>query len=195
MSKFVCIASGPSLTEEQVSLVKAREDITVIAVNDNYKIAPFAHHLYAADTHWWELHIKEVNKVFSGKKWIPRDEVVAKKYGITSIPCEYKPGLGKNGMLHCGHHSGYQAINLAVHLGGTKIILIGYDMGVHSGKVHWFGSHPKPLRNEMRYEKWIRHFEQLGKDLAKQSIDIVNCSPTTNIPENFIRRGKLEEEL
>ena len=50
----VVVASGPSLTAEDVDY--CRERAAVIVVNDNYKLAPWADVLYAADPEWWDLH-------------------------------------------------------------------------------------------------------------------------------------------
>lgn len=179
---FLCIASGPSLTKEDVDYTHGK-DLTTIVVNDNYKICPWAEHLYAADTDWYKHHLPLLKKSeFKGKMWMPRNQDFAQKNGINYIECIYKSGLGMNGKLHCGHNSGYQAINLAAHLGADKILLLGYDMG-HSknGKVHWFGNHPAGLRNQSNYEKWIKHFDDLAKDLDKLEIEVVNCTRTSKI--------------
>ena len=192
---FLCIASGPSLTKEQVEYCYGfREKITTIVVNDNYILAPWADHLYAADVTWWRHHLAKVNESFSGKKWIPNEEKFAKENGLTLINCKYMEGLGKNGILHCGHNSGYQAINLAFQLGAEKIILIGYDFKVENPKMnHWFGQHGRGLRNETKYEKWLKHFDKLKIDLDREKVDVVNCSLDTNL--NHFRKSKLEEEL
>ena len=49
----VCIASGPSLTQDQVDQVKG---LNTIAINDAYKLAPWANILYACDYQWWDWH-------------------------------------------------------------------------------------------------------------------------------------------
>jgi hypothetical protein len=38
-----------------------------------------------------------------------------------------------------------QAINLAVHLGAARIILLGYDLSPARMGGHWFGDHPEPI--------------------------------------------------
>ena len=47
----VCLASGPSLTTEDVAYVRGRA--TVIAVNDAVRLAPWADVLYSNDSTWW----------------------------------------------------------------------------------------------------------------------------------------------
>jgi hypothetical protein len=197
-NNFVCIASGPSLTEFQIEVCKkaySNNLITVIVINDNYKLAPWADHLYAADKDWWELHIDTVKETnFKGKLWIPNNKDIAIKYGLNIIPCKVSLGLGKNGILHCGKNSGYQAINLAYYLNAKTIFLIGFDMKISkNGKRHWFGDHPEPLRNNSPYTKWIEHFEILSKHLAKENVKVINCSLDTAIP--YFKRGTLEKEF
>src|SRR5262252_1496021 len=51
----VCLASGPSLTREDVEHVRDRAS-AIIAVNDTYKYAPFATALIASDAGWWIVH-------------------------------------------------------------------------------------------------------------------------------------------
>ena len=113
------------------------------------------------------------------------------------IPCKQGSfsGISKNQHIYCMHHSGAQAIGIAYFLGAKKIVLIGYDMGVgKDGKIHWFGNHPKGLRNTPnKYSTWIHHYERLNKDLKALEIDFVNCSLNTAI--NSVRRSDLETEL
>jgi len=66
--KFVLVASGPSLTQEQVDQCKGKA--TVMVINDNYKLAPWADHHYACDQHWWQWHEDDPDLLaFKGKKW------------------------------------------------------------------------------------------------------------------------------
>lgn len=191
---FVCIASGPSLTPTQIDICRGNVG-SVIVVNDNYKIAPWADHLYAADKQWWLLYIDDINRKFGGKKWIANEQEVAKQLNITSIECNYKPGLADNGSLNCGNNSGYQAVNLAYKLGAKKIILLGYDMKIGSnGKLHWFGNHPSVLRNEVKlFPRWVNYFRDLAKDLNTKGIDVVNCSTDTAL--DCFRISTIEKEL
>ena len=80
----VCVASGPSLIQEDIEYCKGKAKIYV--VNDCHKIAPFADLLYAADTQWWEYY----NGVpdFNGEKWTVSHEAHL-KFGINRI--DYKP--------------------------------------------------------------------------------------------------------
>ena len=209
-STAVCIASGPSLNQEQIDVVgmakrKLNPDrFMVIGCNDNwqwrYENECICDHVYAADTSWWEKHIQSVKEGAPGAiKWVPIQESFARKHGIIMIPCRHGNGLGKEEALHCMQNSGAQIINLAYQFGASKIILIGYDMKVSHGanrKVHWFGDHPKGLRNTPNsYTGWVKHFVQLAKDLKFLGVDLVNCTPDSALDAKVMRQGKLKAEL
>lgn len=206
----VCIASGPSLTQDQIDILgKYKEEqqqqnkddtITVITVNDNWRWKYNGEYIsdlqYAADDSWWNVWLQKMrDSGFDRPCFIPLKHEFAKKNGLNLIPCEHSPGLGKNKKIHTGQNSGYQAINIAYYVGARKIILLGYDMKVGpKGKIHWFGSHPKGLRNTPnRYGTWVKNFDRLSKDIHDEGVDIVNCSLETDIKK--IRRGDLKREL
>jgi len=168
----VCvIASGPSLTIEQIET--ARQKATrFIAVNDSYKLAPFADALYACDGKWWDFH-HELQ--FHGEKWT-QDVRAARKYSLRYLPGRRQPGLGRD-CVHFGSNSGYQAINLAYLWGASKIILIGFDCKPINGKPHWFGKHPEQLNQTQPYAVWIENFKGLAADIEAEGIEVINCSP------------------
>jgi hypothetical protein len=97
------------------------------------------------------------------------------------------PGLkllrrGKHGELSrdastlgVGYTSGFSAINLAVHLGAARIVLLGFDM---MGR-HFFGEHPN--NTVPPFGLAIPMFDRLIQPLADLHIDIVNASRTTAI--------------
>jgi hypothetical protein len=202
-STIVCIASGPSLDQDQIDIigqVKRSQSLFIISVNDNwrwkYNDQFISDHLYAADPEWWQKYIDEINREgFSGHKWVPIKKDFAEKHGLIKVDCAAAPGLGTENKLHCNHNSGAQAINLAYFLGAKKIILVGYDMKVsNEGKNHWFGNHPKGLRNTPgKYKNWIGAHQKLNKDLITQGVECVNCTPDSAIP--YYRMGILHNEL
>ena len=64
---FVLVASGPSLTQEQVDYCRGKAK--VIAVNDNYLMVPWADYLYFADRKWLAWHKDNPEfKAFKGQK-------------------------------------------------------------------------------------------------------------------------------
>ncbi len=98
--------------------------------------------------------------------------------------------------LRTGRNSGYQALNLALHYGARRIILLGFDCGLGpAGETHWFGDHPHQLRNDGadRYAKWIVAMDMLARDLSADGVEVVNCSPSTAL--QCFKRSTIREEL
>jgi len=156
-STFICVGCGPSLDEVQIQRCRdAVEslDARIIVINDAYRLLPMADVLYGCDSRWWLWH--EGVSLFPGIKvglawscidndWFPGWD----KIDYTNI--RFLISTGKEGLetnprgIRTGNNSGYQAINLAVHLGAKTIVLLGYDMKrSEDGNHHWFGDHPCP---------------------------------------------------
>lgn len=97
------------------------------------------------------------------------------------------------GEINHGMNSGYQAINLAYHFGVSRILLIGYDMQRTGGQAHWHGDHPKGLTNAEGLNKWAARFPKLAEDLAKEGVEVINCSRETAL--RCFSRARLEDVI
>ena len=117
--KFVVIATGPSLTDEQVN---ACRHMPCVAVSNAYEKAPWAMALVSSDKRWWSHYKPE----FDGLK-----------FSVSVVP-----GVEKVDLVS-GSNSGLLGMEVAVQLGATSLVLLGFDM--HGS--HYFGPHPKPLKN------------------------------------------------
>ena len=183
----VCIASGPSLKREQVNYVYGRAK--VIAVNNNWELAPWADVLYACDVKWWN-HYRGVPEFFGVKyslePTIFEDVHQLKDSGGEEFAVEWPEictGVFGN--------SGLQAINLAYHFGARKIILLGYDMQYTNGKKHWHPDHPSGMNNANPVIQWVENFERLAPILADKGLNIINCTRKTALkcfPQAEIRK-------
>lgn len=190
----VCIGGGPSLTRGQILTVReAREAgrCRVIAVNDAYRVAPWADVVYAGDTLWWKVHHKSVSDIATGQLWTC-DNVAAARYGINRVRALDRPGLGHY-HIHTGHNSGFQALNLAFLWRARTIILVGYDMQATGGMRHWFGDHPRPLVQEQCFGRWIRYFDDAARELDRLGVRVFNCSNETAL--RCFERVDLEEAI
>lgn len=174
-STFVCLGNGPSLTPADVESCRGRA--RVIAINDAHRLAPFADVLYACDGRWWDYY-KGVPE-FTGLKFgmtVKKD----KWPGVTRLEHMGREGLDPKG-IYDGTNGGYQAIQLAVHLGASRIVLLGYDMQPgKNGKDHWFGKHPAGVRSHQSpYDVFRAYFKGLVPRLKERGVEVVNCSRDT----------------
>jgi hypothetical protein len=175
-STIACVGGGPSLTAADVA--RLRGHVRVIAINDAYRLAPWADVLYACDAAWWRVH--RGVPAFRGVK-VSLGTPPASPDGIVRLANTGVDGLelAADG-LRTGGNSGYQAINLAVHLGARIILLLGYDLQrAATGRAHWFGDHPGCLNQRSPYASFRRHFATLIAPLAALGITIINCSRQT----------------
>ena len=93
--------------------------------------------------------------------------------------------------LRTGANSGYQAINLAVHMGAKRILLLGYDMQPTETGSHWFGEHPDGV--EPSWMNMLQHYPSLVKPLKEKGVEVINCTQSTAL--EVFPRGKIEELL
>jgi hypothetical protein len=194
----VIVASGPSLTEAQCELVRARKGagtINVIVVNDNYKRVPNADALVAADQPWWRLHLDTLNKTCPNmQRWTcdPRAATFSANqfhaHSGAGFAHATEPGVKR------GSSSGYMAVGLAAKWGATHICLIGFDCQFSpTGQKHWFGDHPLRLPVPQPVERWAEEFDALAGPAKDRGIRLVQCSISTATKK--LIRSTLEEEL
>ncbi len=176
-STIVCLASGPSLTAEDVDYCRGRAP--VIAVNDTYRLAPWANVLYACDAKWWDA--RQGVPAFAGLKFALRHGA-AKWPGVQVLRDSGDCGLATDpSELTNGKSSGHGGVNLASHLGAKRIVLLGYDMQyAKNGRTHFFGDHVGVLnKGEAPFEWWIANFASMVQPAKALGIEIVNCTRRT----------------
>ena len=186
----VLIATGPSLTAEQVELcrpLRYADQISVMGCNDAYRICPFLDVLYAADGKWIDCHHKKIRSAprqppWRGTTFWTANEKASVDYPEWHlVPIKVKPGLSiEMDHIHHGNHSGYQLINLAYLMGCRTIILIGYDC--RSGGQHFFGQHEwEPLRVQSAFEKWAKGYDSIAEQAPALGLHIFNATPNSGI--------------
>lgn len=209
----VCIiASGPSLTKEDVDEVRRwrQEGDTdpaqgeaagsparrVIVVNTTFQAAPWADVLYACDLTWWRHHFQRVATEFAGELWTV-SEVARDQYGLAWVFGTDNVGLSPGpDYIHTGRNSGYQSIGLAHLFGAARVVLLGFDFMIGpAGERHWHGNHPKGLGNggESRYRSWVQAMDILATDLKRTPCKVLNASRRTAI--RSFQRVTLETAL
>lgn len=211
------LGGGPSLTQAQVDACRGR--CRAIAVNNAYQLAPWADLLYFSDEVWWCWHHggvenRTVNGIgqciqhkgdpryhaFAGRKVALSNAATFRREPAVRILQNYEaqPGLCeiKDG-VYTGRSSGYQAINLAAHLGARRILLLGFDMRAVAGRTHWHSgtpdAHRRPTAASDLEHAMLPHFQTLVAPCAARGIEIVNCTPGSAIA--CFPRATLDEAL
>jgi hypothetical protein len=186
---IVCLASGPTLTAGDVARVRA-SGLPVIAVNDAIRLAPWAPVLYSSDRAWWRFYRGVAGytglRVSVGSKQGAADPISGGPWAASIVVLRH---TGVEGVerdptgLRTGGNSGYAAINLAVHLGAQKMLLLGYQGGPLASQSHFFGRHPVGLTesSETNYATFRRAFETLAPALTAAGIVVRNCTPRTRL--------------
>ena len=162
----VCvIGSGPSLNAKDCARVE-KSGLTTIAVNSSWKMARFCHILYAGDLTWWRNCGDEI-------------DIEVEKY-TASQNAEHAFSIKRHkSKLGAGYNSGMLAIELAIHLGASRVLLLGFDCSVKNG-THWHGDHKNtPNPNKNRCDKWKGYFQRLADH--HKNIEIINCSRETEL--------------
>lgn len=185
---IACLASGPSLTAEQVEILRVA-DIPVLACNDCYRIAPFAALVYFADSKWhdWQKDKPEW-KAFAGDKVT----IHSSSFRVTDPQVHVLHNRGHEGLsndpsgIMTGSHSGYQLINIAALTKPSRILLLGYDCKRVNGRKHFFGDHPDGT--EPPYEGIKKHYSRIEVALKGMALEIINCTPDSAI-DSFPKRS------
>jgi hypothetical protein len=176
-----------------VSYLKGKAKI--IAVNDNWRMAPWAEILYAADAKWWRYY--GYSREFLGQRWTQHNNgstwaEEARKVGIRVIRSANLDGVSTDPrIIHLGGNSGFQAINLAIHTGAKRILLLGFDCIAVGPKSHWFGHHPPELQRDSPYALFRDAFRKTAPQIQELGVDVINCSRMTTV--DAFRKARLQD--
>lgn len=189
----VIVGGGPSVTTAQVraiGLARAADRIRVIAINDAVYPCWFADIVWGCDARWWRYHgtlpgFSGIKLALTDTGGLPPGVMLMKNTGEEGFdPDPWSVRTGRNG--------GYQALHVAVHMGATTVLLVGYDM---QGQ-HWFGRHPAevhPHAGNPAMHRRIYFFARLAPLLKERGVRVVNVTPGSAL--DAFERDDLETEL
>lgn len=163
----------------------------VIVINSSYIRVPFAQYLVFGDSRWWLEHRRQL------EKWKGRI--------VTAAPVDHPNVLKLKKLkppmlatdpeyLTMARTTLTAAINLALHLGCARAILLGVDMQrgpsktiTHKGKerkvdgaCHHHAPHPWRVRAGC-WDEQMLELRQAAYQLASRDIEIINASPRSRI--------------
>ncbi len=187
------LAGGPSLRGFDASVLAGR---SIIVVNSSYALAPFADVLYFSDAAWF----------------IPRRRIVENWRGVAvtgsrevkgvlpdtvhRIKVEQRqdfPPPGHNAIRY-GHSSGHIAISLAIAMGATRVVLLGYDMKVaEDGRTSHHHDEYRERDPSLYGRYFIPGFHGWRAAAAARGAQIVNATPGSALEE--FERTTLQAEL
>lgn len=165
------LGGGPSLLDVDLWQLKGKN---VIAVNNAYRVAPFAQFLYFMDGRWWDWHEEALQHwpntmVTSCERAAETGRVKYLKRGRRNV---FDP---RPGYISKGSNSGHGAICLATALGATRTILLGFDM--HAEKGHNFHQeHGRVVPETIYKSNYFISFEMLAPTLP-EGVEVINATP------------------
>lgn len=183
-SIIVCVGTGPSLCAADLRELYHDQRAVVIAVNDAYRVVA-ADVLYAADVRWWQWHVNVPDYDMPRLKYVADAAALEYRRALIPIHVTKRDGLETKPIgVSSGGHSGYQALNLAVHFGARRIILLGYDMQSAVDDplrhhAHALGEHPD--QSHPTYASRIGVYETIVQPLIDLQIDVINASRASAI--------------
>ena len=147
-----------------------------IVVKSAYELAPWADVLYGIDMGWWIA--RRGAPKFKGLKVTPSPRA-AKVFNLRQVRLKTGARIIREpiGTLGCGlrdggGHSGWQAINLAIQFGATRIVLVGFDM--HDG--HWKPNDPGVAKpDHMRTKRWRDEMDAAVDEF--RGVEVINATP------------------
>lgn len=143
---------------------------------------------YFCDSKWWQQSMaankRTLDNTYSFHDaiyklwWFTGSPDFAGHPQVHSVRLTGQLGLevAPSGLRH-GSNAGYQAINLAVHFGAKKIVLLGYDMRMQEGRTHWHNE-PRPDGfADVLAQSMLPHFATLVEPLEQLGIEVINATP------------------
>lgn len=174
-SNEICtiVASGPSAAS--VNLYRGVGKTRFVAVNNSWKIAPWSDFLFACDYRWWEGTKGCLE--FGGWR-VTTDRRAVDTWNLLRLVTTLSDDRlqFEDGKVGWGGNSGFQSLNMVVHFGCKRIILVGFDVTTKYG-LHWHEpytgvNNPTPSKTL----RWQRSLDGAYPTLQNIGVKVINCS-------------------
>ena len=171
----VAIASGPSLTDEDLLRVQKWRsrggDRRVIVTNTTFVRVPWADALFGFDNKWWKHHIANVDRLFHGHRLSAA--AIDPAWKVTKVGPPHVKTFG-----NCGT----ACISFSVWAGAARVIMLAYDVGPGpKGEIHHHGDHPNGMSNAFSMPQWPSKFENVARFAQSKGVELVNASRSTTL--------------
>lgn len=171
------VAGGPSLAGFDFSRLDGRK---VIVINSSVFSYPAAPVLFFGDARWWVWNCKRVKEVFEGHIFTAsevndgRVRNLVKKTPPPHISAD-------RGSVMMQRTSLSAAINLAIHFGSPRLVLLGADQqAAPNGRTHHHEPHPIP---QMRgcWDVQIKELRLVADAVKELGVEVINTSLQSRI--------------
>ena len=176
MNTIYIIGGGPSVAETNLDLIK---DKFVIGTNAAFRLGMWVDVCFFIDCRFQKWNADELeawpNRIITTcptLKGHPKIEVYNKC--TTCGVCHHEGYLAQPDK---GKNAGATAIDLAIKLGGERIILIGFDMKTKDGKHNYHDYHKHVPRDDV-YNKFFLHFKKIKEQLP-EGVEVINATPSS----------------
>jgi len=173
------IGGGPSIEETDFTPL---HDKPCIGVNCAFNLGTWIDIIFFGDCRTYTWHEDKF------EQWPNR--IITKCATLKNHPkIEYIPSCDRHNLClnhnkvawpdgnNRGANSGSASINLAIHLGATKIILVGFDMKKQGDKHNYHDLYQdKHTPRDDVYNRFQRHFLNIAKET---NIEIMNANPNS----------------
>lgn len=193
----VLLAGGPSLRDTDLKPLKQlhaqQTGLHIITINDSWQLHPYSDFQYFCDRAWWDyeqarnprslysdlyadLSFSFHDMIYRGR-WITCSNDFTEHPQVRHLRLTGQSGLelDPTGLRH-GSNSGYQAINLAVNFGVSKVILLGYDMRIVKGRTHWHNEARQSDFESVMQRSMLPLFPSLIEPLDKLGVRVINAT-------------------
>ena len=182
--KLFILASGPSLAEQDLSLLKNK---MVMGLNRSILTYPSRYYQCVFDYRLFDLYLEEFKKV---------RQLFTLEDRPLGLPLKLLGGEGFSFDLEEGIYSGYTisyfALQVAVYMGFKKIFFLGLDLKHEGPKTHFFGQDSQTLNHEQtEFPKMLKMLNFGAQTLASSDVEVYNCSPSSTL-ETFKKINYLD---
>jgi hypothetical protein len=172
------IGGGTSLSGADLSPLRSRK---TIAINSSAFSWPWVDFLFFGDRRWYSHHRARIASLSC--RIVSNSPSVREEHVLSMQKVKPPPGIvDDRQVLPMSWTSIGPAMNLAVHLGARRIVLLGADLyAAQDGTTHHHEKHPwEPVPNWKNMQ-----LEALGhcvRPLQQRRIEVVNANPKSALP-------------
>lgn len=175
------LAAGPSTLALDLSRLAGRK---VVAVKSAWKVYPTADVLFFADGRWWrEKQLRPGADQFAGLIVTSAKEIGDPRVKVIGRTPNSKHGLAtRPDQVTLERSSTTGAINLAMHFGAARIVLLGVDAKIGAdGRRHNHGLRWPWPPSKTCWSDQVKEFAAVAPSAKAMGVEIVNANPDSAV--------------